>query len=825
MGKKSRRKKEARNLPPNRKTSRPDDYVRYGPLEIARFGTAILMRNRMSEEQAEALQVKLIERLPHVVKEIDNIISQIALKISQLPPSKLLQRAYWEAVRQHMGVHSEIEVGEEGMVSLRMVDYVQSVVASIPPAGSIHTDVTDQEWQALRSLVENLFVKLNDEFIMCQTALKRKELAFSRDLEDYFAKAQIYWCNIRGQRYQVHNIPFLQDVLLPHNEVMKELYGIEAQDFVSALQKIQASQIFGIGDLFDDMKTFQTDIAKEVEDRVASASAATASNSGSLVEDIVKEKGWSIRRDSIKARFSEMDLHDVEKLTNLPKALLEDLSWTQGEDKEFFNEGEYCGWPLREWPILKRPFLKLNGRYYCFDSFSLFDNIYRVIQRIIIKKKTSYEVLWKDKQQDVSERVPIELFRKLLPNAQVFKSVHYRWHTGSGGNKNWCEADALLLYEDHIIIVEVRAGAFTHTSPTTDFDAHFKSLRNLILKPADQGSRFVSYLESASSVKLYDKNHIEVGTLSRDKFEYITICAITLDPFTEIASRTQHLKGLGIDLGPHPVWSISIDDLRIYTEIFDNPLIFLHFVEERARASKLDLVETEDELDHLGLYLKHNLYTQYIREMNATGPIRWHGYRVDIDHFFSQKLSDPQAPCLLRQRMPDRLEEILAFLGTSHKRGRRKVASTLLNCSGEWRNKIATIIDEELIRQASSKNPKSFSLHGEPRITVFCWHTELGSPNHQDAVDHTRSIMLANNEPDRLLLQLSYNNGKLVGIDHDFLSLAAIPHEDLAKLKTRAETLTQRRLDKARLLPGGVGRNHPCPCGSGKKYKKCHGGG
>ncbi|MEK7668352.1 MAG: SEC-C metal-binding domain-containing protein [Gemmatimonadota bacterium] len=28
--------------------------------------------------------------------------------------------------------------------------------------------------------------------------------------------------------------------------------------------------------------------------------------------------------------------------------------------------------------------------------------------------------------------------------------------------------------------------------------------------------------------------------------------------------------------------------------------------------------------------------------------------------------------------------------------------------------------------------------------------------------------------------------------------------------------------------PGGfakVGRNDPCPCGSGKKYKKCHGAG
>ena len=449
--------------------------------------------------------------------------------------------------------------------------------------------------------------------------------------------------------------------------------------------------------------------------------------------------------------------------------------------------------------------------------------VYRVIQRIIIKKKPSYEVLWKDKQQDVSERVPVELFKKLLPDAQVFKTIHYRWRTGSEGDKNWCEADALILYEDHLLIVEVRGGAFTHTSPTTDFNAHIESLKNLILKPADQGKRFVSYLSSASSVKLYDRNHTEVGAISRDQFEHITICAVTLDPFTEIASRTQHLNKLGIDLGPHPVWSISIDDLRVYTEIFENSLVFLHFVEARMKASKLDIVETEDELDHLGLYLKHNLYTQYIQEMNAKGPVRWNGYRVDVDNFFSQTITDHKMPCSLRQRMPGRLEEILAFLGSSHKKGRRKLASTLLNCSGDWRNKIAKTIDEELVRQDSSEKPQFFSLHGEPRITVFCWHTELGSLNHKDAVDHAQSVMLATNESDRLLLQLSYTKGKLVGIEHDFLSLGAIPPEDLIRLKSRAEALTQQRLSRARLLPDGVGRNQLCPCGSGKKYKKCHG--
>jgi hypothetical protein len=242
------------------------------------------------------------------------------------------------------------------------------------------------------------------------------------------------------------------------------------------------------------MANFQTNLIAELKERGLSASSDNRSDPGSPIEEIIEEKGWSIRRDNIAARLSEMDLHDVERLTTLPRALLEDLSWSQGGDKDFFSEGDYRGWPLREWPICKRPFLKLNGRYYCFDNYSLFDNIYRVIQRTIIKKKPEYAASWKNKQQEVTERVPIELFKKLLPGAQAFRSVHYRWHTGSTGDKNWCEADGLLLYEDHIIIVEVRGGAFTHTSPTSDFDAHFNSLRNLILKPAEQGNRFLPFI-------------------------------------------------------------------------------------------------------------------------------------------------------------------------------------------------------------------------------------------------------------------------------------------------------------------------------------------
>jgi preprotein translocase subunit SecA len=73
-----------------------------------------------------------------------------------------------------------------------------------------------------------------------------------------------------------------------------------------------------------------------------------------------------------------------------------------------------------------------------------------------------------------------------------------------------------------------------------------------------------------------------------------------------------------------------------------------------------------------------------------------------------------------------------------------------------------------------------------------------------------------------------------------------IPHRDIALPSRQATTIDalekefqrkkQRELAAASMAGGGeasaptqhrtgdkVGRNDPCPCGSGKKYKKCHG--
>ena len=127
MGKKARRKNRNNR---QRKSVKPDDYFRFGPLEMARFGEKIVTRNNMSNEQFKAMQERLAGEFPEICQEIDKIIAKIAELVKILPPDRLLYRAAWEKARHHINIKSEIEIDHEAAMSLRMIDYVQSIIFS-----------------------------------------------------------------------------------------------------------------------------------------------------------------------------------------------------------------------------------------------------------------------------------------------------------------------------------------------------------------------------------------------------------------------------------------------------------------------------------------------------------------------------------------------------------------------------------------------------------------------------------------------------------------------------------------------------------------------
>jgi SEC-C motif len=801
----------------------PDEAFSFGPIRVARFGKNILWRSDWPEGAFASTQEKLAESYPDTVHRIDSLISEIASRVSSLPPDKILHRAWWEMAHRHIKVESESEISSEDAVLIRMIDYVQSVIAAVPRAQNQRQELPEEEWTALRGNVEKLFETINLDYQICRTAkTKAEDTNFDRYFEEFRFRAESYWCNVRGTRYQVHEPDYLRDMFLPHSEILKELFGISGEQFVNEITKIWHVLSFGIRDVFEALEQFHKEVMDAVDKKIAGSHLPSEEELLVLMSEAVKESGWEARENDIRGLFG-MDLFDLQKTTTLPLKLLDELAWSPGEETEFFAEGEFRGWPLRVWPIFKRPFIRLNGRYYCFDLYGLLDNIYRVMQRVIWRLKPDYKQTWNNIQQKVSEELPFKYMERLLPGAKAYTQVFYIGQTDAG-TADWCETDGLLSYDDHLLVIEARGGAFTYTPPATDFPAYVASLKNLVLKPATQGKRFVDYLRSAEVVPLFNKEHKQIGELRRKDFRQITICPVTLDPFTEMAAQVQHLRKIGVDVGSEPIWAVSLDDLRVYADVFENPLVFLHYVEQRMQAFRSNVIQSDDELDHLGLYLKHNHFSTYAKEMQgeAATRINFIGYRANVDKFFSERMFDPSAPCPLKQDTPPRILEIIEFLSHTNKPGRAEVAAYLLDLDTGARAGISEYIDRELLQQPTTKRSIPFSTHGGVALTVFCW-TDTWAPRRAVlAREHARTVFMVNEDGRRLLLELEYTDARtLKDVAWHWVDLTTIPLAELPRARAAAEGLRQERITKTESAKRKIGRNDPCPCGSGKKYKRC----
>ncbi|WP_051644806.1 SEC-C metal-binding domain-containing protein [Labrenzia sp. DG1229] len=805
---------------------RPDEEFRRGPLRVARYGKNIVYQSNWSEGTFEEWQAHAITKYPKIVAQIDGLVETIAKLVSELPPEKLLHRAWWEFAARAIKIEAESDVGPEDSIAYRMIDYIQSIVASVPPATTQRDDVTEEDWQTLRETVDTLFRTINTEYQICRTQkAKAEDTEYSDDFEEFYFKAQMYWCNVRGQRYQVHEMMYLQDLFLPHSEVLEELFGLTAEEFVDEMSKILKSLTFGLQDIFEEMEAFRKDTIDAVDTKLKSGDIPEGVDFPALMQMVIAENGWQARQENLTGRFLGWDLYDVMKVTSLPQNLVDELSWRPGEEQDFFAEGEFRGWPLRIWPIFKRPFLCLNDRYYCYDLHGLFDNIYRCMQRILFRLKPEYRETWNAIQQQQTEELPFQYLTKLLPGATVYRSVYYRWYNApSAKQKNWCEADGLLVYDDHLFIIEARAGAFTYTSPANDFPAFISSLKNLVLKPATQGQRFLGYLSSDETVPIFDKGHNEIGELTKSDFRQITICPVTLDPFTEMAAQAQHLRKIGVDVGKHPVWALSVDDLRVYSDVFDDPLRFLHYVDQRTRAFQTDVIHLDDELDHLGLYLRHNDYALYSQEMkeSSDADVNFTGYRSDIDKFFLKRLYDPTSPCPLKQDTPHRLQEIVAFLSNGNSEGRAHLAGYLLDLDFESRQRISASIETDLASQPTSNRPRPCSSHEGVLFTIFCYLHPWCTRNAAAALEHARTVLLLNGDQRRLLIELTYSPQKVLsGLNWQWVTEEDIPAMELPRLRHAAEQLREKRIATAKQQNRKIGRNERCPCGSGLKYKKC----
>lgn len=801
-----------------------DDGFEIGPFRMMRFGKMNVLQNRMSKDQHAGSMERLASRHPEVCDEIDEAVRRIAATVARFSPLPLLHRAYWEYLPSAMGICSEIEVGREGLEKRFIVEYLQSVICAVSPLAAQDEQPTEDEWKALTTDIASLLNKIFSEYFMTHTAwAKRNDVDFDEQRERFSVQAQVHWLGVRGDRYLCHDLPHFHDLLSPHDTEFVHLFGISSEEILRGIERIIRNFTRGPRDAMEELDAFQhrmLDALQEHEDSTGDTGVPA-----DLMDKVIRTNGWQEWRDKVLGDAIGYGLFDMEAATGWPRTLLDSLSWQPGEDAAFLAAGAFCGWPLRVLPIWKRPFIKIDGRYYAFSIYALTDHGYRIFQRTLVNLDPAYRETWNVRQKEVSEALPLSLLSRLLPTAKTHQSVYYKWPIGPSGTKQWCETDGLLIYDDHLIVLEVKAGAFTHTPPSSDFLAHIESLDALLRAPSEQTDRFCAYLESEPRVAIYDSEHRQIGVLEQGSFRCITRCCVTLDQLTEFAARAENLNELGVNVGSSPVWTVSVDDLRVFADVIDSPLIFCHFLEQRAKAFLSPALQTDDELDHLALYLSHNHYSTYAEDFEFDTPVHWHGYREGLDRYFSAKAGgDPSD--VPGQPIPTRLREIIDVLARANASGRCKAAAWILDMGGDFRIQASTLIDQVLEEQQRLGRQKPATCIGEIPITFYC--SVEGVVRHDDHLVklHTLATLKLSHESERLALKLDYSPDKrLQAVSPIFFSDRDVETIDEKELAGYSQRMVDKRFQTHFAKTGRhkIGQNEPCPCGSRKKYKRCCG--
>ncbi len=781
-----------------------DDYFNNGLFEMARFGKHTFMKNIMTPSQHQRYVKSLKLDYIELKKEIDSLISIIRDKVTQCNPIRLLSFSADMFLVGQLGVQSEIQFPGEDIPTARMTEYIQSILVSSPNNFIDKGEEIDPSEMFFSIQIDlNRLYSLINHFYFCWGARLRDEHPeWDETIIMTVVESQMLFL-VRGQRYQVFEIEYFEKLLFVHNDIFKKLFELSASDIVEGIKKLQYSLSQGkldamnkIGKLFDEF-----------------------SNN----ECMDQEKFFEEHREEGNEFFDEFfgtKLRDVLMITGWNEKFVKELSYGLNEEQKFFDNSEFTGWPVIDLPIQKRPFIKLNDKYYCFDYYSIMDNFYRSIQKTVTRLAPDY--LWADQQQNASEKMVESIFKQLLPGCLIY---HENYYPQNGSIKQAAENDLLVLYSNVLIIAEVKAGSFAYTPPLTDFEAHIKSYKALIEKADWQCKRTYDYLTSIDMPYIYNKEHKIKAQIDMSTITDIYMMSVTVDNINDFAARAEKLNFLQLQCN---AISISVDDLMVYREYFKSPLCFLHFLKQRKLATQEEKIALNDELDHLGMYIAHNCYTFQADLVPRNTHIKFYGYRENLDNYFCSLYHPQLHPEKPLPNIPDLFLRIINYLEDEVISNRVEISNYLLDFSSEAKEELCNQVKYALKRQLQTKYQAVFIAAGTGdslRYSCFVNQPGITQLSDDEKRKHVLATLIWNSDPERVLIDLYFDENEVFcKLIFKHFTSNDIQDDEFEELRAQGEKLANMRLEKYKLMHSGkIGRNELCPCGSGKKYKRCCG--
>lgn len=707
---------------------------------------------------------------------------------------------------------------DERWLKSKKIMYLQILFSYIDKRNSKIKEVKEKDLKKIDKYLEDLQrLTLQYELIHSQDGLTEEE-------KEYMMHAQAFkdWS---GKRYDIFELQHHMDLLGCLKEEFMDTYNFTLDDLYSGISKLKDNFYFEFEKSFNNLKELMKDEKIKInEDGTYNISVKIDENKKEKLEKYSKNV------------FS-IELANIQAHTKWSKEFIEKFIIDAAEYNTALENISIKKWNSLVNKIKYKPLIKIDDNYYILLERQFYDNFDRIAMQGICKKYESKKEAIRAKYTSNIEKVVINYFKNILNAKRSYRKNFYDY------NRKIIENDILIIYDNNIFIIEVKAGNFTPELAIDDLDSHKETLKNLIVKANEQQNLLEQCLIEKRKVTIFDNNN-KKNRRKKDEIEInddtkIFKIIITAESFNDIEARIDKVNMISLS---ENTLVFCLDDLRVYSEYFaKHPCYFLQYLLQREKAIGNKNIDLVDELYHLGMWLEYNFYNEhvneqissFIKENNITEElgivsICGEDWMEELDAYYNNlwfKKSHIEKPY---RKLPIEIKNVIEFCEKNNEIENHTYLSTfLLNLNNETLQQIEKIILQSKEFYKNNKRPKygymTLTQRNENNIDGVCISSIYDEYNINQEVlykDTYANMYLAQNNK-VLSVFLYYNKDDQIA--NIFIKVLSSVDKGALTVETLtiAEKLRCRR--RLKLESKKIGRNELCPCGSGLKYKRCCG--
>lgn len=459
------------------------------------------------------------------------------------------------------------------------------------------------------------------------------------------------------------------------------------------------------------------------------------------------------------------------------------------------------------------------------------------IKEAITDEIKSKQKIWKkylDKRGEFLEQKTKNIFNNVFKDNIYYSSLYYDF------DGEHCELDGLIEFGDTLLLIEAKSGQY-HSSAKSGGLLRLKdNISDSIEFATKQAIRSKEYILSAEKVTFTNKKGNPILNIQHKNFQNVYVINVTLEYFAELAVDLHRLTNLKLFNFEYFPWSICLNDLEVISEFLQDPYEFLHYIHFRTSFTNYltnsELVSYE--LDLLAYYC-HD-YT-FMPEMLTSSPDLGEiissnpppsildnpkNFNVSIyqqvadaspyfNYYFNNKAVGTTVD-VVKRTYTKRIQEIINKLKSYKKRYNVSFLLYFLELSEANQLNFENQLDN-LIQLYEND-------HKDHNVSITNFFTEIHS------IRTCGCTIFVASETDRIIVKRNASLWCAKKKDDtnstDWIGIIYYLDEDLNYINdfilTGDSYYGIDNIEKVSLAKD-VGRNDPCPCGSSKKYKKCHG--